>query len=88
MLPRGEVALIVAGVDLSRDIIGPDLFGVTVLLAILTTVVAPIFLELAFERILSGLRYPPLAFPPGPPVIAAGPSRQRVKMPKRSASSG
>ncbi len=66
MLPRGEVALIIAGVGLSRDIIGPDLFGVAILMTIVTTVVAPIFLVPAFERGGSGLRNPPEPAPQDP----------------------
>ena len=58
MLPRGEVALIIAGVGLSEGIIEQDLFGVAILMTIVTTVVAPILLVPAFERGGSGLRRP------------------------------
>ena len=58
MLPRGEVALIVAGVGLSRGVIESDLFGVAILMTIVTTVMAPILLVPAFERGGSGLRRP------------------------------
>ncbi|MCF7839017.1 MAG: cation:proton antiporter [Candidatus Marinimicrobia bacterium] len=41
MIPRGEVALIVAGMGLSAGVITQDIFGVTVLMAMLTTLAAP-----------------------------------------------
>jgi len=48
MLPRGEVALIVAGVGLSKGIIGADIFGVAIMVTVVTTVLAPIILGPAF----------------------------------------
>ena len=44
MLPRGEVALIVAGVGLSRGVINQEQFGVAILMTVITTVLAPILL--------------------------------------------
>ena len=58
MLPRGEVALIVAGIGLSEGIIEQDLFGVAILMTIVTTVVAPIVLVPLFKSGGSGLRNP------------------------------
>ncbi|MBN2135550.1 MAG: cation:proton antiporter [Acidobacteria bacterium] len=54
MLPRGEVALIVAGIGLSRGVIGAELFGVSIMMTMLTTLLAPIFLVPAFEHGGSG----------------------------------
>ena len=48
MLPRGEVALIVAGIGLSRNIIGAEVFGVSIMMTLVTTIVAPILLVRAF----------------------------------------
>ena len=56
MLPRGEVALIVAGIGLSRGLIGQNVFGVSILMTLLTTLVAPILLVPAFRRGGSGRR--------------------------------
>jgi Kef-type K+ transport system membrane component KefB len=56
MLPRGEVALIVAGVGLSRGVIGPDLFGVSIFMTIVTTILAPIILVPLFDKGGSGRR--------------------------------
>lgn len=57
MMPRGEVALIVAGIGLaaSPPIIGRDVFGVVIVMIVVTTVLAPILLVPAF-RGGSGLR--------------------------------
>lgn len=41
MLPRGEVALIVAGLGMSQGVLTPQLYGVAVMMAILTTLTAP-----------------------------------------------
>lgn len=59
MLPRGEVALIVAGIGLSSGVIGRDVFGVTIVMTVVTTVLAPILLGPAFKG-GSGLRRPEL----------------------------
>ncbi|MSQ09912.1 MAG: cation:proton antiporter [Dehalococcoidia bacterium] len=48
MLPRGEVALIVAGTGLSSGLIDRQLFGVAVLITLLTTLPAPWLLERSF----------------------------------------
>jgi len=56
MLPRGEVALIIAGVGLTRGIIDADLFGVSILMTVVTTLVAPILLVPLFRRGGSGRR--------------------------------
>ncbi|MDA0232994.1 MAG: cation:proton antiporter [Chloroflexi bacterium] len=55
MLPRGEVALIVAGIGLTSGVIGRDVFGVAIVMTVVTTVLAPILLVPAF-RGGSGLR--------------------------------
>lgn len=41
MVPRGEVALIIAGIGFSTGILDRSLFGVSVLMTLLTTVAAP-----------------------------------------------
>ncbi len=55
MLPRGEVALIIAGIGLTSGVIGQDIFGVAIVMTIITTVIAPVFLIPAFKG-GSGLR--------------------------------
>ena len=56
MLPRGEVALIVAGIGLSRQIVGEVVFGVSILMTLITTVIAPVLLVPAFAKGGSGRR--------------------------------
>ncbi len=56
MMPRGEVALIVAGVGLSRQLVGANVFGVSILMTLITTIVAPILLVRAFANGRSGRR--------------------------------
>jgi len=55
MLPRGEVALIIAGVGLASGIIDSEIFGVGILMTVVTTLIAPILLVPAFRLGGSGL---------------------------------
>ncbi len=48
MLPRGEVALIVAEIGRASGIIGHDIFTVAIVMTVVTTIIAPIFLVKAF----------------------------------------
>ena len=50
MMPRGEVALIIAGVGLTEGIIGHDLFGVSIMMTVLTTLLAPMLLVPLFRK--------------------------------------
>lgn len=56
MIPRGEVALIVAGYGLTRGVVNQDMFGVAIMMTLITTLLAPIFLVPAFQRQGSGLK--------------------------------
>jgi hypothetical protein len=49
MLPRGEVALIVAGVGLASRLIPQDIFGVSILMTLVTTIIAPLGLVPLFR---------------------------------------
>ncbi|MCX7774996.1 MAG: cation:proton antiporter [Rectinemataceae bacterium] len=50
MVPRGEVALIIAGIGLSARILEPGMFGASILMTMLTTIAAPILLNIVLER--------------------------------------
>ena len=50
MLPRGEVALIIAGVGLAKGVIENDQFGVAILMTLVTTMLAPILLMNSFKK--------------------------------------
>ncbi|MBI4200280.1 MAG: cation:proton antiporter [Chloroflexi bacterium] len=56
MLPRGEVALIIAGIGLTRGIVDADIFGVAILMTAVTTLVAPPLLAPLFRHGGSGRR--------------------------------
>lgn len=55
MLPRGEVALIVAGIGLAAGIIDQGIFGVAIMMTVITTMLAPPLLVKSFDG-GSGLR--------------------------------
>ncbi len=48
MVPRGEVGIIVAQIGLSLAVIGPELYGVVLFMAVATTLIAPPFLRLLY----------------------------------------
>jgi Kef-type K+ transport system membrane component KefB len=56
MLPRGEVALIVAGIGLTHGVVDNELFGVAILMTVVTTLLAPPILVHLFSRGDSGRR--------------------------------
>lgn len=56
MLPRGEVALIIAGVGLTAGAIQTFEYGVAVLMTFITTLMTPVLLLPAFSRGGSGVR--------------------------------
>lgn len=56
MLPRGEVALIMASIGITEGLIGNSLFGVTIMMTLVTTIVAPIVLSQLFKNERPGTR--------------------------------
>ena len=58
MLPRGEVALIIAGIGLAEGVIGEEIFGVSILMTVVTTILAPMGLVLLFRNSADGRRAP------------------------------
>lgn len=58
MIPRGEVALIIAGIGLSNGYLSPEVFGIGILMTLITTVVAPPCLVGLFSVKKSGVRHP------------------------------
>ncbi len=49
MMPRGEVALIIAGIGLANKVIQNDMFGVAIMMTLVTTFLSPIILVPAFK---------------------------------------
>ena len=58
MVPRGEVALIIAGLGLSNGFLSQEIFGIGILMTLVTTVIAPPCLVGLFLPKKSGVRNP------------------------------
>ena len=58
MVPRGEVALIIAGLGLSYGYLTQEIFGIGILMTLVTTVVAPPALVGLFAPKARGVRHP------------------------------
>jgi mannitol/fructose-specific phosphotransferase system IIA component (Ntr-type) len=58
MVPRGEVALIIAGLGLSSGYLTQEMFGIGILMTLVTTVVAPPALVALFRPRRKGVRHP------------------------------
>ena len=58
MVPRGEVALIIAGLGLSSGYLTQEIFGIGILMTLVTTVVAPPALVALFAPCARGVRHP------------------------------
>ena len=58
MVPRGEVALIIAGIGLSAGFLTQEIFGIGIMMTLLTTVVAPPALVGLFIPKSRGVRHP------------------------------
>ena len=59
MLPRGEVTLIMVGIGISNGVIGKELFGISVIMILVSTVLAPLILSRLFKTGTSGRRLEP-----------------------------
>ena len=58
MVPRGEVALIIAGLGLSNGFLSQEIFGIGILMTLVTTVIAPPALVGLFIPKKKGVRHP------------------------------
>ncbi len=58
MVPRGEVALIIAGLGLSYGYLTQEIFGIGIMMTLITTVVAPPALVGLFHSSRKGVRHP------------------------------
>lgn len=50
MVPRGEVGMVVAQMGLSMSVIGQETYGVVVFMAVMTTLVTPVLLKIAYNE--------------------------------------
>ena len=69
MIPRGEVALIIAGIGLSQGYLTQEVFGIGILMTLVTTVVAPPALVALFMPKAKGVRHPKAAGDGGREVV-------------------
>jgi Kef-type K+ transport system membrane component KefB len=51
MVPRGEVGMVVAQIGLRMNVISPGIYGAVVLVAVITTLIAPVMLHAAFRGV-------------------------------------
>ena len=51
MVPRGEVGMVVAQIGFSRGVVGQDVYGIAVFMAVLTTAIAPLLLNVAYKGV-------------------------------------
>ena len=82
MVPRGEVALIIAGIGLASGFLTKEVFGVAVLMTLLTTMTAPPLLVTVFARKGNGLRPgkgKPMA-PDAEPVVYSFPNEEVTRL--------
>ncbi|MDR2445055.1 MAG: cation:proton antiporter [Spirochaetaceae bacterium] len=56
MVPRGEVALIIAGIGISWGILGEDLFSIIILMTLVTTIIAPPLINITLKIPGSGVK--------------------------------
>ena len=68
MIPRGEVALIIAGIGLSTGYLTKDVFGIGILMTLVTTIVAPPLLVACFNVKRPGVRNPQAGAGEGTPI--------------------
>ena len=69
MVPRGEVALIIAGLGLSSGFLTQEIFGIGILMTLVTTVVAPPALVGLFAVKSKGVRHPKQSHTNSRPVV-------------------
>ena len=50
MMPRGEVGIIIASIGLASGVMSADLYGVVVMMSVMTTIIAPPILSVLFKK--------------------------------------
>ncbi|MEM1874992.1 MAG: cation:proton antiporter, partial [Candidatus Hadarchaeales archaeon] len=50
MLPRAEVALIIASIGIKIGAVGPDLFSMTIVTILVTSLLTPFFLKTVYAK--------------------------------------
>lgn len=83
MVPRGEVALIVAGIGRASGLLSDEVFGVAVMMTLFTTILAPPMLVAVYKSARSGLTkkgQAALKRGENPPIIYTFPNEEIVSM--------
>ena len=80
MVPRGKVALIIAGLGLSAKYLTQEIFGIGILMTLVTTVVAPPALVALFHSPKKGVRHPKSAKDGRREVVFELPSRDVAEL--------
>lgn len=80
MVPRGEVALIIAGIGLSAGVLSPEIFGVSVLMTLVTTMIGPPLLVRLFHSPVSGIRRAVAAVRISPPIVYEFPTAETADL--------
>jgi Kef-type K+ transport system membrane component KefB len=61
MVPRGEVGMVVAQIGATMGTVSQQAYGVVVIMAVMTTVVAPVLLKITFKDLQGEPQEPPLS---------------------------
>lgn len=56
MMPRTEIALIIAAIGVKAGIVGPELLSMTVMVVLVTSLISPMLIKMAFKGMPSGKR--------------------------------
>ena len=80
MVPRGEVALIIAGLGLSNGFLSQEIFGIGILMTLITTVVAPPALVALFIPKARGVVHPKESMSDSRQVVFELPDSQVAKI--------
>ena len=83
MVPRGEVALIIAGLGLSKGFLSQEIFGIGILMTLATTVIAPPVLVGLFLPKKRGVRHPKSSMNGSRQVVFKLPNAQMAEIMQR-----
>ena len=83
MVPRGEVALIIAGLGLSNGFLSQEIFGIGIMMTLITTVIAPPALIALFIPKKHGVKHPKKSVDGSREIVFELPNRQIAQIMQR-----
>ena len=83
MVPRGEVALIIAGLGLSKGFLSQEIFGIGIMMTLITTIIAPPALIALFIPHKRGVRHPKSTMENSRQIVFDLPNRQIAEIMQR-----